>query len=345
MLPRLPLRIALSLTAALLVAAPMQHTSRAASDEAEAAVAGRLGGTLETFIERFGESVTYIPAMGPLYDIEGFGFFTVYVEGYGNEPDPDRTRRLNRINMGSPRPLDRPATEPDAADWTIADATERVVSLLPTDAELSELGPFEDGQRSATCESAALDEIYAQDPAVRCHILLIMPTPETVSYAVLTLSRDASTTDEQTAGITPCAGVVDWIKAAGDRLAEIQELIAQVGTIDETDPEAAATLRALATTFRDLAADQRRNAPPDVAAQANFFLVSALTTYAKAIETAADGVEKSDAALIDAAVETFDEAGGHVAKVNGEIEQASEDCALQLGTPVPAASPIPSPAP
>lgn len=344
-------RLSRSLLALLLLAcfAPATGpTARAASDEAEAAVAGRLGGPLETFIARYGEPVADNAATGPLYAIEGYGYFTVHVEGenaylgrsengapiyQGQEP----SARLDRISASSPRDADRSATEPDPADWTLADAGERVAELLPVDATLSDWTESADGQRTATCESAALAEIYADGPAVRCYIVLIMSGPETVSYATLLLSRYAGTGNEEAdAEASPCDGAVDWIRAAGDRLTEIQSLIGQVAAIDETDPAAAETLRDIAATFRELAAEQRETAVPGVAAQASYYLIQALTTYAKAIEMAADGLEQRDQELVDQAVKTFDQAGSHVVNVTAEIEAASDACALQLGAPAPA---------
>jgi hypothetical protein len=353
---RLLTRLVHSLVAVLLFAGaliPFAPTGRAASDEEEQAVAGRLGGPLSTFIARFGEPVGYIDARGPVYAIDGYGFFTVHVEGEGGflgrdengasiyqGQDPDA--RLDRVNFSSPRKPERPAGEPDPADWTIDEATERVLEILPTDAELSEWGETADGQRSATCQSDALAEIYAESETLRCYVVLVMSGRDTVSYVTLTLSSFAETGDEKApAAVNPCEGAVGWIKAAGDRLVEIQELIAQVAEIDESDPAAVETLRGLAATFRDLAAEQRNATVPAVAAQGNYYLIQALTTYANAIETAADGVEQQDQALVDDAVKTFEQAGAHIANVTAEIEAAGEDCALQLGAPSPAASPEP----
>ncbi len=334
------------LTAALLLVNMMtlRPAANAAAAEPEAAVAGRLGGTLETFIERFGESNAFIPALGPLYKVDGFGLLVAYVEGYsdGDGSDPDRTRRLNRITASSPRPLDHPAVEPDPADWSITDATEHVMSFLPADAVLSDLDHGEDGQQAASCQSDALDEIFSERAAMQCRVVLIMPTPTTVSYVIMTLIPEDQASDDQFDAVAPCAGAVEWIKDAGERLSASQALLGEVGAIDETDPTAVAALRDIGTAFRKLAADQRASDPPGVTAQANFYLISALTTYAGAIETAADGVGQHDETLIDEAVATFEQAERDIARVTAEMEQASEACALQLGTPVPAASPASS---
>lgn len=327
-----------------LLAATAPSGRAAASEESAAAVDGRLGGSMQSFIDRFGNAVSYISAMGPQYQIEGYGYVTIYVEGFGNEPeearDPDA--RVNRINVSSPRPLDRGASDADPADWSLAEATERVRELLPADAELAEWSESEDGQRSAVCESAALTEIYADHPALLCRVMLITPTPESVSFAIMTISTSGEPEQTEPAvNVNPCAGAVDWIQGAGERLAAMEALIGQVATIDESDPAAVETLRGLAQSLRDLAADQRAIEAPEVAAQASYYLIQALTTYANAIDTAADGVEQQDQTLVDDAVGTFEQAGGLVAKVTDEIESAGEVCALQLGAATPSASPEP----
>jgi hypothetical protein len=112
--------------------------------------------------------------------------------------------------------------------------------------------------------------------------------------------------------------------------------------IDEADPNAVATLREIAESFRQLAAAQRGSDPPKPAGQANFYLISALTTYAKAVETAADGIEAGDSALVDEAVEGFGDAGRAIDDATAEIEAAAAECGLELGTPVPEASPAAS---
>ena len=334
--------IATLLLVTVLIQPPARSSSAA---DPETAVAGRLGGTLETFVERFGESTAFIPALGPLYGVDGYGLLVAYVEGFSdgnNVSELDPSRRLNRIIVSSPRPLDRSALEPDPTDWTMTEATEHVAFFLPTDAELSAFDQANEGQQSSSCESDALGEIFTVRVSMQCRVVLIMPTPETVSYVVMTLIPADQASDDQIDAVAPCAGVVEWIRGAGNQLSATQALIADVGAIDEADPTAAAALRDIGSAFRDLAVDQRASDPPEVTAQANFYLISALTTYADAIETAADGVEQHDETLIDEAVAAFEQAEHDVAQVNSEIAQAGDACALQLGTPVPTGSPIPS---
>lgn len=337
MFPSLAVRLRRAVAALLVigVASTLPHPAFGASEEVDEAVAGRLGGTPESFVARFGDPVRVVDVEGPVYPAEGFGYFTVE----HNPPTSDTPNRGVRITVSSPRPPELAATEPDPADWSIAEATDRVRMLLPTDAELTDFSPAEDGQLTATCSSDALAELFALDRPPHCRVTLVLSAPETVSYATLAVIQGAETGEAQPPTAGECTGVLEWIKAAGDRLTRTQNELSRVRSIDETDPAAVETLRELAETFRGLAAEQRGSKPPEVAAQANFYLVSALTAYAKAIETAADGLEAGDAAMIDDAVAAFEGAGTLVAKATGEIEEAGTACALELGTPVVVASP------
>jgi hypothetical protein len=316
----------------------LSQSVRAQSDSPEDVLAGRLGGQLQTFVARFGDPVGVNEAAGSVFTAEGYGLIFVQIDHVQGTVDPEG--RTRGITASSPRAPDLAATEPDEADWSLDEAIERARSLLPTDVQLSEFIEAESGELTATCRSDALEELFGVLTLGQCRVTLILPTPKTVSFA--TLSLTAGSVDagpEATPAVNPCEGAVDWIKQAGERLEETQGLLEGVTAIDEHDPGSPATLREIAESFRRLAGDQRKSEPPDAAAQANFYLVSALTSYADAVETAAEGLETGDEHLIEEAVGGFEDAGKLVTQATDEIKATGETCSLQLGAPVAEASP------
>lgn len=328
----------IGLVVLLLAATFTSGASAGAQDDADAAVAGRLGGRLQSFVERFGEPVGKNEAAGSVFTAEGFGLIFVQIDHVQGTVDPEG--RARSITASAPRNPDLPAGEPDDADWTVKEATQRAKDLLPADAKLSKFAEGASGELTATCRSDALEELFGALTMGQCRVSLIRPTPKTVSYATLSLiaGADASAADTEPAA-NPCEGAVDWIKQAGERLAHTRDLLGRVTAIDETDPGAPATLREIAASFDELAAEQRASDPPGAAAQANYYLVSALTSYADAVEIAAEGLETGDGASIENAAAGIERAGRQVSQAVAEIEAAGETCALQLGTPVPEASP------
>lgn len=300
-----------------------------AADDAEVTLAGRLGGTYDSFIEEYGEP--YAEEQDPLFVIDDYGFVAVQSTALTTN---DEAKRVRVITISSSRPLDLPANEPDSNDWSPDEAAERTLAFLPRDVELGEFEDGASGDLTATCQSDALQAIFGVLTLGQCRVNLILSGEETVSFATMTLTAGALLEETPEPEADPCEGALEWIKSTGERLTRTEALLGTIAEIDEADPDAPAQLREIAQGFRDLASEQREIDPPSSAARAAYYVISALNTYASALDGAADGVETADQATIDAALEDLDAANDAVSRANGEIEKAAEECNLELGTPV-----------
>jgi hypothetical protein len=326
---------ALLLAARLVAAFP---TAALSAPDAEDPLAGRLGGTLASFEERYGAPRSGTPEQGAEFAVPGYG--VVFVQ-FKLPPDPTRPNRVSLqatpdspamvIALSSPRPASLAATAPDVADWSLAEAQDRVRRFLPTDAAVGAL-VTEGTTATAPCRSESLAGAFDGAPDA-CRIGFVLPTDDTVSYATLALAPTADGTGEGPAN--PCVGLVAWSRDAGARMDEGRELLDQLGAIAAADPDAPAALRDLGQGFSRLATAQRAAPVPPVAVVANDLLVDAFAAYADAFADAADGVAAGEPARVDAAVRAIGEADAAVERATAAIRRALGGCGLTPGTPVP----------
>jgi hypothetical protein len=302
------------------------------------AVDGRLGGTLQTFVERFGEPIGANEAAGTVFNADGYGPIFVQVDHVQGTADLDG--RARSILTGAPRQPDRPASEPDTSDWTLAEARARALLLLPRDAELSDFVATEaPGQLAATCQSNALEELFGVLTLGQCRVTVIQPTPDSVSFVTLSLITGSALDAEWIPAANPCEDALAWIQEAGARLAEARGLLEAVAATDENDPGAVVQLREIAGSFERLLEEQRDGVTPTAAVPANDLIVTALDSYAAAVSAAAAGLETGDADLIQDAIAGIEKGNDLVALATTAIEETATACRLELGAPEPAASP------
>ncbi len=303
-----------------------------AADDVEVATAGRLGGTLQTFIDRFGDPVEINQSAGPIFVTEEFGYLSVQVDRIqGTHGLEDRARV---ITVSPPRPSELAADEPSDVDWSVDSATEHVRSLLPTDVVLNPADSHESGQLAFDCQSEALTEVFGAVSLGQCRVSMVMPTPDTVSFATIAMTAGAATTVEADDSPDGCEGAFAWIRTSGATLESIDEMLGKVASIVETDPDSATLVRELSSGFQELATEVRDNDPPAELSEASFYLVSGLTSYAEGFEIAASAIESGDAAAADQAVDALESAGKAVNNAIEAIGLASETCGLRLGTPI-----------
>jgi len=306
--------------------------------DVDTAVGGRLGGRLASFTDRFGEPISANEAAGSVFTAPGYGRIFVQVDHV--QGTTDKRGRARSIVASSPRPPHLPAMEPDAADWTIATATERAQELLPSDSDLSGFEETETpGQLGATCQSSVLEELFGVLTLGQCRVTFVQPTAETVSFVTLALITGSALPAQTNPASNPCEGALDWIRRAGERLERSQVLLEAVAAVDETEADAVMTLRGIADSFEHLAEEQRTDAPPPAAAHAGYEFVSALTAYEQAVADAADGLEADDAELIQEAVAGIESANEIVTRATDELQATALTCSLQLGAPDATASP------
>lgn len=318
----------------VLAISPRSHSGHA--DAATDPLAGRLGGTLASFEELYGPPVSGTPGQGADFSVPGFG--TVFVQ-FKLASDPNRPNRIltkttpdspaTVIAISAPRSPNRSATDPDPADWSIAEAQKAVKHFLPADAELD--APQTEGSRgSATCQSEALTTVL--DSATNaCWVGFVLPSPETISFATLVLAPEAA--DDRGPG-NPCLGLAEWSRDAGSRLTAATGLLDDLAAIDESDPEAVTQLTQIGTELADLADEQRATETPPVAIQIRDLFVDALTGYADAATAAATGITDQDTAQIDAAVALISSAEETVSQATTLLQRALDGCGLAVGTPV-----------
>lgn len=160
-----------------------------APGESEEALAGRLGGTREGFVEAYGDPTLYL---GP--DLVSFE-----TEDGGQALVVFARDRAVQVVLLPGRPEDKPSTEPDPADWSLDEASAVAQRFLPADAEVDETrsAPLDGGSVVVGC-STALNAALEEPPTDTCPgpsaafgVRYTMPTEETVSAVTIAL-RDAS---------------------------------------------------------------------------------------------------------------------------------------------------------
>jgi hypothetical protein len=173
--------------AAYQVAPPRLHNLQGYGDlplsvqEPGEALAGRLGGMLEGFVDAYGSPVLYLGPNLVGFEVEDEGRAIVAFTG----------DRATRIVVVPNRPDDKPSTEPDPGDWSLNAAETVAQRFLPLDAELAEA-------RSAAvagdvvlvgCSDTLreLDDDGERDSGAAYSVLYTMPTGETVSAVTITL--------------------------------------------------------------------------------------------------------------------------------------------------------------
>jgi hypothetical protein len=318
----------------LLVLAITVTPSATAAQTSSDSLDGRLGGTFASFVDAYGEPTSLNPAIGEIFDIEGYGLVAAQFSRLSSPSDDESPALL--ITLRSERDPDVPATTPDDADWTIDEAVAHVTDFVPADAALTDFTEGGDGTLSATCTSDALAESFGQLGDGGCSIRAVQSESGKVSFITLSLVSALVPTDVATP-VSECQGVAEWAQESGARLTKAQDLLQQLTEIDPESPTASDDLAALQDEFTGIAADQRGAETPAVAVTANFYLIGAFSEYAAAVGDAATGITTNDQDAIDRATEGINDANAKVERASSEIEQIVSDCGLEV---VPEATPI-----
>jgi hypothetical protein len=295
-------------------------------------LAGRLGGTLASFKQRFGDPVAIDSGIGAVFESERYGVLGAEFDSRESLYDDGDPALI--ITFGPARTPGRSGTEPDDADWPLDLALTRAEGLLPRDATIEEPEQLGTNTRVYPCRSAALETAFGELSTGECRVVFLMPTETTVSYATATLTSGAalaaaSATPERDA----CEGFAGWASEASARLGDAQARLGTVTQIDEEEPVAPEQLRDLAGLFRELATSQRQAEAPDAAARASYYLISAFAGYASAVEKAAGAIEAHDGASMESAVRQLGQANDAVDSASAEIASAAETCGLLVATP------------
>ena len=165
----------------------------------EEPLAGRLGGPGASFDAAYGAPTAFVGADQVGYDVEGVGRLTVtFVDD-----------RAHRLVVSPARPPAKPSTEPDPADWTLAEALDVARRFAPADAELGDdLLDRAAGDAPATATSGALAGEGAADGAGAClpapvsfTVDVTTPTPETVSAVTLNAAVEGQVEAEATPAV------------------------------------------------------------------------------------------------------------------------------------------------
>ncbi|MGH2534241.1 MAG: hypothetical protein ACRDJW_18385 [Thermomicrobiales bacterium] len=297
-----------------------------------AALDGRLGGTLASFSAAYGPPIEINYAIGAIFDVAGYGLVAAQF-GWEVVPEDPALPAL-MITLRAPRPEGVLATRPDPADWSEEDGRQQAERFLPADVTFGAAEPSGETGFVLPCRSEALGRVFGDAVEHRCQASFVTPTPETVSFVTLTLTRGAE--DAEGSADDTCAGVAAWARAAGDRMATAAALLAEIEAIDPEDAAAAAEdLERIAGDFQALADDQRAAGVPEAATKAHYYLIGAFSAYGEAAVAARDGLLSGNDAQIDAAVETIVGANRGIARATNAIAEAATDCGLAPGTPIP----------
>ncbi|MER3439401.1 MAG: hypothetical protein C4346_18425 [Chloroflexota bacterium] len=290
------------------------------------ALAGRLGGTRQTFEERYGPA--HRSGIDWAYDVPGFGMVLVQ---FGTESldGPALT-----ITLRAPRPGDIPATVPHPNDWPLDVAEQRARAFLPADVRLAKRVQLDRGVLGQSCKSNALDDAFGAIDATghACQVTYIMPTTQTVSFVTLSLAS-AGGIGQLATPHDPCEGIGAWAQSTSERLAKAETLLNELSTLSGDDAQAAPHLRGLAADFDRLAQGQRSSPVPERMITANYHLIAAFEAYRDGLATAADALERSDAAAIEQASALLAQADAATQQANAAMETAFAACGIAVGTP------------
>ena len=172
------------------VAGLATEVARLGGGEQEA-LTGRLGGSRTGFDDAYGPPAAFIGADQVAYDVPEVGRLTVTFE----------EDRAVRLVISPPRPADKPNSEADAADWSIAEAGDVATRFAPADAELGDLTRDRAADGLVTTgTSTALTTGTGTPTASGCvptgggsfTVSFTRPTRETVSAVTLELAPDAA---------------------------------------------------------------------------------------------------------------------------------------------------------
>lgn len=293
---------------------------------------GRLGGTYASLIDRFGEPLRLVDALGLVFAYPDTRYLAVQFANTEGSYDPGDPALI--ISVSADRAETRPADEPDPADWSWETAQAIAADLAPADAAFGEADDSVAGVRSATCESAALREHFGESGPGGCRVTYVASSEDTVGFLTLTLADgpvgDGPATAEADAA---CDGVVAWAGTAGDRLDAAQAALGPLATLSDDPAVAVPALRGMADELDALADEQRSGVAPSEAATANYYIIGALADFSAAVALAADGLEAGDQATVDDAIADLDDADRRAADASDAIVALVADCDLTTGTP------------
>jgi hypothetical protein len=191
------------------------------------------------------------------------------------------------------------------------------------------------------CRSEALERRFGVLSLGKCAVTRLQPTPETVSFVILSLTGGTSSDPSAQSDVdeSGCEGTVAWSAETSERLSAARSLLEQASAIDPSTTAIAEELSTLAETIGALADSQRSATAPSAAATANYYVISALSGYANAVALAATATAATDAAEMDEAVEEIGRANEAVSAAVEEIEAAVEACGLLVVTVTPSVEP------
>jgi len=307
---------------------PVHAAATPGAITSKAAVAGRLGGDRASFADTLGAPRSEDSVNGSRYDVDDYGLVLVSFGQTSDTRMPDDVAAV--IVLRAPRPESVPATTPDPADWSVAEALHAAESFLPLDTELGDPTETPEPNRLALpCTSEALAELAPPARSIanpgECTVTFLTPDAETVSFVTLALGD--ATADG--AAPDPCDGMSAWATVTAARLTEANAALDVVGTLAEDDPAAAATLETITAAFATLTMDQAATPVPPAAIAANTELVAAFTAYETAIDLAATGLDSGDQAVLEDAATAIEAARASYADADARILAAIEGCASE----------------
>lgn len=166
-----------SLVLPIILAFAGSTSTLAASPSADGeALAGRLGGSFDSFVRRFGDATAVSGSYGEVFAVEGFGVAGVQFDRrVAVRPDPGDPAL--RVLLGAPPASLASTLDPDPADWSIAAATSRARDFLPTDVALGAPTAQDAHTLVAECRSAALERVFGVLSLGGCRVVFVTPPP------------------------------------------------------------------------------------------------------------------------------------------------------------------------
>lgn len=298
-------------------------------DTTTADLAGRLGGTFESFEDRYGPGE--LSGQDWSYEVADFGLVQVYFFIQGRTGQIEGPAAVITL---APARTAAAAIDPDPVDWSLAEADRRARQFLPEDVRLGDPEPVGDHEFVRSCRSQTLGAVYGEPAGSgdTCRVALTAPTAATVSFVSLTLVGTETGDEEVATPVPPCDGLTKWAQATGERLNAADKLLASLAAMTQGD-DATAHIDALATAFADLATAQRSEPTPSAAAVANDLLAAVFAAYAAALSDAAAALRTDDEVGVETAVAAITAAGEEINRGTDAMIEAFDKCGFVSASP------------
>jgi len=289
-----------------------------AAPEPEDPLGSRLGGSRASFESRYGVPTGGDERTGAFYQVRGYGLvFVQFGDGL-----------VTSISLAPQRPADKPASQPDPADWTLDKARELAGRFLPADVQLGSESA-EGGGLTGIGRSEALAAAIGPGGGQPGECLYRFATTVAGRVSLITITLAASGQSSEQPADDPsdrCAGIEEWATGTNQR---VDRSLAIAGEIDTLDPNAAGVASQLhdwSQEFLRLTEQQRQGSIPPAAREINPLIVGAFNAYSLTMDLLSIALVTGDIGAVDAAFVALDTATANFERAASLLDPVVQEC-------------------